>query len=110
MDLSYKSNKLEQSLTIDRNIIKSYGGLSKKIKQRLQQLKAANDLSIIAKIPVLRLHPYKGDRLGEWTIDIQENWRICFEIDQYPIPKSDDGGVNLNMVTAIKILSVEDPH
>jgi proteic killer suppression protein len=61
-------------------------------------------------MPVLRLHTYKGDLLGEWTINIQENWRICFEIDQDPIPKSDDGGVNLNMVTAIKILSVEDPH
>jgi proteic killer suppression protein len=44
MNISYKNNKLEQSLTIDRNIIKSYGGLSKKIKQRLEQLKAANDL------------------------------------------------------------------
>lgn len=110
MNLSYKNNKLEQSLTEDKNIIKSYGALSKKIKQRIEQIKAADDLSIVAKIPVLRLHTYKGDRLGEWSIDIQENWRICFEIDQDPIPTLDDGGVNLNKVTAIKILSVEDPH
>jgi len=110
MNLSYKNNKLEQSLTEDKNIIKSYGGLSKKIKLRIEQLNAADDLSIVAKIPVLRLHPYKGDRLGEWSIDIQENWRICFEIDQEPIPTLDDGGVNLNKVTTIKILSLEDPH
>jgi len=110
MNLSYKNNKLEQSLNVDRNIIQSYGVLSKKIKQRMDQLKAANDLSIIAKIKVLRLHPYLGNRLGEWTIDIQENWRICFKIDQNPIPRLNDGGVNLNMVTTIKILSVEDPH
>jgi proteic killer suppression protein len=110
MKLSYKSNKLEQSLTLDKNIIKSYGTLSKKIKQRIEQLKAANDLSIIAKISVLRLHPYIGDRLGEWSIDIQENWRICFEIDLDPIPTLNDGGVDLNKVNAIKILSVEDPH
>jgi len=108
--LSYKNNKLEQSLTEDKNIIKSYGALAKKIKLRIEQIKAADDLSIVAKIPVLRLHPYKGDRLGEWSIDIQENWRICFEIDQDPIPTLDDGGVNLNKVTTIKILSVEDPH
>lgn len=110
MNLNYKNKKLEQSLTEDKNIIKNYGGLSKKIKQRIEQLKASDDLSIIAKIPVLRLHPYKGDRLGEWSIDIQENWRICFEIDQDPIPTLEDGGVNLNMVSAIKILSIVDPH
>lgn len=110
MDLSYKSKKLEQSLTEDKSLIKNYGALAKKIKQRIGQLKAADELSIVAKIPVLRLHPYKGDRLGEWSIDIQENWRICFEIDLNPIPTLDDGGVDLKKVTAIKILSVEDPH
>jgi len=110
MNLSYKSKKLELSLTEDKSLIKSYGILSKKIKQRIEQLNAADELSIVAKLPVLRLHPYKGDRLGEWSIDIQENWRICFEIDQDPIPSLEDGGVDLKKVTAIKILSVEDPH
>jgi len=110
MNLSYKSKKLELSLTEDKSLIKSYGFLSKKIKQRIEQLKAADELSIVAKLSVLRLHPYKGDRLGEWSIDIQENWRICFEIDQDPIPTLEDGGVDLKKVTAIKILSVEDPH
>ena len=84
--------------------------MSKKIKQRIGQLKAANDLSIVAKIPVMRLHPYKGDRLGEWSIDIQENWRICFKIDHDPMPTLNDTGVDLNNVIAIRILSVEDPH
>ncbi len=110
MDLSYKNRKLERSLTEDKNIIKTYGHLSKKIKQRINQLVASEDLSIIAKIPVMRLHPYKGDRLGEWSVDIQENWRICFKIYHDPIPLLDDGGVNLNQVTAIKIISIEDPH
>ena len=39
----------------------------------MQQLRAANDLSTIAKIPALRLHPYKGDRLGRWSIDVNQN-------------------------------------
>ena len=108
MELSYKNKKLEQSITDDKSLIKSYGTLAKKIKQRIGQLKAADNLSVIGKIPVIRLHPYKGDRLGEWSIDIQENWRICLEIDQDPLPTLDDGCVDLNKVTSIKILSVED--
>lgn len=110
MKLSYKSKKLEQSLTEDKRLIKTYGELSKKIKQRIGQLKAADTLSTIAKIPVLRLHPYKGNRMGEWSIDIKDNWRICFEIDHEPIHISNDGSVKLEKVTAIKITSVEDPH
>lgn len=110
MELSFKSKKLEKSLTIDKEIAKSYGELAKKIKQRIIALEEAEDLSTIEKIPAMRLHPYKGDRAGEWSIDIFKNWRICFEINHDPIPEKEDGGVNLVEVTAIKILSVEDPH
>ena len=110
MEIVYKNNRLENSLTNDKEMLKSYGVLAKKIKQRMTQLKEADNLSVISKLPALRLHPYKGDRMGEWSIDIMENWRIIFEIDQDPIPKSEDGGVNLLLITAIKIVSVEDPH
>ena len=34
MELSYKNNKLEKSLTTDKGLAKSYGKLAKKIKQR----------------------------------------------------------------------------
>jgi len=105
MEIFFRNKKLEQSLTEDKSIIKTYGALSRKIKQRIVKLRAANELSTIAKIPVLRLHPYKGNRTGEWSIDIQENWRICFEINHDPIPVSDDGGIKLEQVTAIKIIS-----
>ncbi len=110
MKITYKNNKLEKSLTNDKELIKSYGELAKKIKERMKQLTGADNLSIIALLPALRLHPYKGGRVGEWSVDIKENWRISFEIAQDPIPKQEDGGVNLLMITAIEIVSVEDPH
>jgi proteic killer suppression protein len=110
MEISFKNNKLEQKLSTDKGLAKSYGILAKKAKQRMTQLKSADSLKVIADNGVLRLHPYKGDRKGEWSIDIQENWRICFEINQEPIPILEDGGVSLKDVSAIKITSVEDPH
>ncbi|MEY5034071.1 MAG: hypothetical protein RL447_449 [Bacteroidota bacterium] len=110
MKISYKNKKLEQQLNTDKGLAKRFGTLSKKVKQRRDQLKNANNLQVIADLSVLRLHPYKGNRKGEWSIDIQENWRICFEIDQDPVPRLEDGGVCLIKVTEIKIISVEDPH
>ena len=110
MELSYKNRKLEKSFTTDTGLYRTYGKLAKKIKQRRIQLKSANNLLVISKLPVLRLHQYKGDRKGIWSIDIQENWRILFQINQKPIPTFEDGGIDLKAITIISIESVEDPH
>jgi proteic killer suppression protein len=110
MKLTYKNNKLEKSLTVDKEIIKAHGQLAKKIKQRINELQEADNLAVIATLPFMRLHPYKGARKGEWSIDIFKNWRICFEIANQPIPVMEDAGVDLAKVTSIKIMSVEDPH
>lgn len=110
MEISFKNKKLEKKLNTDKGINKSYGTLSKKIKDRITELESAINLKVISDNKVLRLHPYKGNRKGEWSIDIQENWRICFEINQDPIPILEDGGVCLIKVSKIKIVSVEDPH
>lgn len=110
MELSYKTNKLEKSLTTDKGLAKSYGKLAKKIKQRRIQLESADNLEVISKLPVLRLHQHTGKGKGTWSIDIQENWRILFEINQDPIPSLEDGGVDLKAITIICVTSVEDPH
>lgn len=110
MELSYKTKKLEKSLTTDKGLAKSYGKLAKKIKQRRIQLESAENLEVISKLPVLRLHQHIGKGKGTWSIDIQENWRILFIINQDPIPTLEDGGVDLKAITIIKIEEVKDPH
>lgn len=109
MEIRFKNNKLENSFTDDRLLVKTYGELAKKIKQRYGELKAADNLSVIAKIPVLRLHSHQGNK-GFWSVDIHQNWRILFTIDQDPIPILENGGVDLKTIEIIKIESVEDPH
>jgi len=51
-----------------------------------------------------------GKRKGTWSIDIQENWRILFELNQDPIPTLEDGGIDSKVITIIRIESIEDPH
>jgi len=46
---------------------------------KLQQLNAAGDLRDL-RIPVgNRLEKLTGDRTGQWSIRISDQWRICFE-------------------------------
>lgn len=110
MDLSYKSRKLEKSLTNDSELIKKYGLRAKKLKQRLTLLRTAPSLFDISRLPPTRLHQYKGDREGEWSIDISTNWRILFEIDDKGKKQKNHGKADPKNYTAIKILSIEDPH
>ena len=97
-------------MTTDKGLAKSYGTLAKKIKRRITQLTEAENLEIISKISVLRLHQHIGKGKGIWSIDIQENWRILFKLNHDPIPTLEDGGVDLKAITIISIESVEDPH
>lgn len=110
MEIHYRTKRLERSLTTDKGLSKTYGNLAKKIKQRMQQLKGADNLYVIASLPALRLHPHIGKNKGIWSIDIQKNWRILFKIDQNPIPTLEDGGVDIKKVTIVRIESITDPH
>lgn len=109
MEISFKNNKLEKSFTYDNLLSKTYGSMAKKVKQRYEDLKLADNLFVISQYTAMRLHPYKGNS-GIWSVDIIKNWRILFTINQDHIPTFEDGGVNLKAIEIIKIESVEDPH
>ena len=110
MKYTFKNKKLEKSLTLDKEIFKSYGAIARKVKQRMSEIESFETLEALASLPALRVHLLSGDKKGLWSITIMKNWRIIFEIDQDPVPHLEDGGVDKVQVTCIKILSVEDYH
>ena len=53
---------------------------------------AADDLRILAALPGNRLERLRGDREGQWSIRINDQWRICFawrEGDTYHVEIAD---------------------
>jgi len=48
-------------------------------KRRLLVLHAAIGLEDLRVPPGNRLHALSGDRKGQWSISINDQWRICFE-------------------------------
>lgn len=46
--------------------------------RKLQMLDDATDLGDLAAIPGNRLEQLKGDRKGQWSIRINDQWRVCF--------------------------------
>ncbi len=47
-------------------------------ERKLQMLQRASDLADLRIPPNNRLEALKGDRLGQWSIRINDQWRVCF--------------------------------
>jgi toxin HigB-1 len=48
---------------------------------RLTQLNAATRLEDLRLPPSNRLEALKHDRLGQWSIRINDQWRVCFRFE-----------------------------
>ena len=110
MLIIFKTNKLKKQLTNPREMVRSLGQRAKKANQRMEDFKAAENLVVIGTIPGARCHRLTGDHDGELAVDISKNYRIVFEPYHDPLPKKVNGGLNWKLVTAIRILRIEDYH
>jgi len=48
------------------------------VRRKLRMIFAATTLETLKVPPNNRLEPLKGDREGQWSIRINDQWRICF--------------------------------
>ncbi len=83
---------------------------ARKVRQRMAELSAADTLAVVVKLPAARLHALKGNRKGQYAVDVKHPFRLIFEPAHDPIPTRDDGGVDLEKITRIRVLIVEDYH
>ncbi len=69
--------------------------------------------STLAKVPTTRperRHQLKGDRNEQFAVDLVQPFRLVFEPNHVSLPRNQDRGIDLEQVTAIKILEVVDYH
>ena len=53
----------------------------KRAAMRLTQLNAATTVDDLRYPPSNHLEALKGDRKGQWSIRINERWRVCFRFE-----------------------------
>jgi len=80
MVIVYSSKKLEKQLTDIRLLKKYYGNAYNKIRNRLSELEAANNLSDIPECPPPRRHKLNGNLRDCWGIDYSPNDRIIISV------------------------------
>ena len=77
MILSYRDKKTEQFA--NGEFVKAFQGFEDQAGRRLSILNAALSLDTLRALSGNRLEALKGDRAGQYSIRINQQWRICFE-------------------------------
>jgi proteic killer suppression protein len=63
----------------DGGRVRAFSGFERQGWNRLEILDAAPSLAVLRELPSNRLEALKGDRAAQFSIRINEQWRICFE-------------------------------
>lgn len=79
---SFKDSHTEK--LYNRKFIKRFSGIERQAVKRLRILDSAPTLDILAALPSNRLERLKGDRQGQYSIRINDQWRVCFKWDDAP--------------------------
>ena len=80
MILSYRGKRTSDFATGKR--VKAFTGIERPAHLKLDRLDAATALKDLAALPGNRFETLKGDRKGQYSIRINDQWRICF---QWPV-------------------------
>jgi toxin HigB-1 len=72
--------------------VKAFAGFERQAEMKLDQLDSATSL-LDLDLPGNRLEALKGDRKGQSSIRINDQWRICFEW-----PKGTPGPVKVEII------------
>ena len=77
MILSYRDKKTPAFANGD--FVKAFAGFEAQAERRLAILNAAPSLDTLRALPSNRLEGLKGNRAGQYSIRVNQQWRICFE-------------------------------
>lgn len=88
---SYRDRATERFAGGER--VPQFEPFRRQAEKRLRILEAAVAIGDLRQLPGNRLEALKGDRKGQFSIRINEQWRICFEW-----PANADGPENVEIV------------
>ena len=91
MIVSYRAKRTREFASGKR--IKAFSGMERAARLKLDRLEAAVELRDLSALPGNRLEALKGDRKGQYSIRINDQWRICFEW-----PSRSPGPANVEIV------------
>lgn len=111
MGILFKTKKFQKECNNHKLLIRTYGKRrADLIRRRLDEFRAANSLYELRYLPGPRCHELKGNRAGQFSVDLDHPYRLLFCPKNDPLPQKADGGLNWKEITIIEIVGIEDTH
>jgi toxin HigB-1 len=88
--LSYRDERTRDFARGKR--VKALFGIERMARLKLDRLEAATSILDLAALPGNRFEALRGDRKGQYSIRINDQWRVCFEW-----PKTSPGPTNVEI-------------
>ena len=111
MEIQCDTKQLEKEFNTQKLLVRRHGPRrAKLIMLRLQQLRAAEILQHMRRLPQVRCHELTVNLAGQLSVDLDGPYRLIFVPADDPLPRKADGGLDWNGVTAIIVLGVENTH
>jgi proteic killer suppression protein len=62
-----------------RESVRRFKAIERQALRKLDMLDAAQDIRTLATLPGNRLESLRGNRKGQYSIRVNDQWRVCFE-------------------------------
>lgn len=83
MQISYKNKKIEKICTDTSYARKKHGlDMAIKIHERVNEIKASDNVENMIKYGIGRCHELKGDRSGDYAVDLVQPYRLTFSVER----------------------------
>jgi proteic killer suppression protein len=108
LEIHFKDKKIRELCEKRAAAEKKLGAAcARKLFTRLDDLHAASRVTeLVAGNP----HPLKGDRQGQFTLNLAGGWRLVFAPRHEPCPVKEDFSIDWSQVTIITIEYIGDYH
>lgn len=108
MEIRFKDKKVRELCEKQRVAQRELGdACARKLRARLDDLEAASSVrDLVAGNP----HPLKGDRKGQFALNLAGGYRLVFAPANDPCPTHDDQSIDWSQVTIIRIEFIGDYH
>ena len=108
MEIAFRDSALKRLCEDEKTARRQLGPESaRKLRARLSDVRAA---ATVTELVAGRPHPLKGDRAGEFAVDLHGGNRLVFMPDHSPLPTTKDGAVDWASVTCVRVVFVGDYH
>jgi len=75
--LGYRDKRTREFAAGER--VKPFSAIERSARLKLDRLEAAISLRDLAALPGNRLEMLKGNRKGQFSVRINDQWRVCFD-------------------------------